>query len=93
MEFLPVANTPQAKKRARQAEVHRQGNASHRSKMRTFMKKVMHAIEEKDKNAALVAFKEAVPIIDRMVSKKIIHINKAARHKSRLAQKIKALVG
>lgn len=86
-----MANTKQAKKRARQAEKHRQHNASRKSMLRTYIKKVVLAIEAKDKAAANEAFKSAVPIIDRMATKGLIHQNKAARHKSRLNQRIKAL--
>ncbi len=86
-----MANTNQAKKRVRQAEKHRKHNASRRSMLRTYIKKVVAAIEAKDKAAANEAFKTAVPIIDRMANKGLIHQKKAARHKSRLNQKIKAL--
>jgi len=86
-----LANTAQAKKRARQAEDHRQLNASHRSRMRTFVKKVVKAITAGDKGGAETAYKEAVPVLDKMVGKGIIHANKAARHKSRLNARIRAM--
>lgn len=86
-----MANSPSAKKRARQAEDRRQHNASLRSMVRTAIKKVVRAIEAKDLEAANSAFQAAVPVIDRMADKGIIHKNKAARHKSRLNTKIKAL--
>lgn len=86
-----MANSPQAKKRARQAEKSRQHNASFRSMVRTYIKKVVAAIESKDKEAAQKAYNEAVPVIDRLADKGIIHKNKAARHKSRLNAQIKAL--
>lgn len=86
-----MANTKQAKKRVRQAEKHRRHNASMRSMLRTYIKKVTAAIADKDQKAALVSLQEATPIIDRMVSKGIIHKNKAARHKSRLTAHIKQL--
>jgi small subunit ribosomal protein S20 len=86
-----VANTPQAKKRARQAEVRRQHNASLRSAVRTSIKKVIKAIEAGVLPEAQAAYQAAVPIIDRMASKGIIHKNKAARHKSRLLGHIKKL--
>jgi small subunit ribosomal protein S20 len=86
-----VANSAQAKKRARQAEVSRELNAGHRSKVRTFIKKVVNAIEAKNKTVAQEAYEAAVPVIDSMVNKKIIHRNKAARHKSRLAKRIAAI--
>ncbi len=84
-----MANTKQAKKRAQLSEEHRQRNMALRSKFRTFLKKVVSAIEGGNKAQAQEAFKEAVPVIDRMVGKKIIHKNKAARHKSRLSARIK----
>lgn len=86
-----MANSLQAKKRARQAEQHRQQNASLRSKMRTFIKKVVYAIEAGDKETATSAYQAAVPVIDSMSNKGIIHSNKAARHKSRLNARIRAL--
>ncbi|CAN5396860.1 30S ribosomal protein S20 [soil metagenome] len=86
-----MANTAQAKKRIRQAEKRRQRNASLRSRFRTTLKKVLVAIESGVKTTAQAAFQEAVPIIDGMVGKGIIHKNKAARHKSRLNARVKAL--
>ena len=90
-ERYTLANTAQAKKRARQAEVRRQHNMGFRSQLRTSIKKVLTAIASKDKKTAAASFKEAQPIIDKMVSKGIIHINKASRHKSRLNAQIKGL--
>lgn len=86
-----MANTIQAKKRARQAEQRRAHNASLRSTVRTYIKKVVKAIEEKNVKEAETAYQTAVPIIDRMASKGIIHKNKAARHKSRLLGHIREL--
>lgn len=86
-----MANTAQARKRARQAEGRRQLNAGQRSLVRTHIKKVRKAIESGDKSAAQTAYGEALPIIDRMAGKDLIHANKAARHKSRLNNQIKAL--
>ncbi len=86
-----MANTVQAKKRARQAEKHRQHNASFRSMVRTAIKRVVAAIETGDKDSAQAAYAAAVPVIDRMADKGIIHKNKAARHKSRLNAQIKDL--
>jgi len=86
-----VANSPQARKRARQAEKRRKHNASRRSMMRTYIKKVVRAIEAGDKEAAVEAYRAAVPVIDRMANKGLIHKNKAARHKSRLNAHIKAM--
>jgi small subunit ribosomal protein S20 len=86
-----LANTKQAKKRVRQAEKHRRHNASMRSMLRTYIKKVLAAIAGGDQKTAAASLQEATPIIDRMVSKGIIHKNKAARHKSRLSAHIKGL--
>jgi len=86
-----VANSPQARKRARQAEKRRAHNASLRSLVRTVIKKVYAAVQSGDPAAAKNAYDNAVPVIDRMADKGIIHKNKAARHKSRLSAHIKAL--
>lgn len=86
-----MANTAQAKKRARQAEKHREHNASLRSMVRTYLKKVIAAIQSGNKTDAEKSYKEAVPVIDRMAAKGLLHKNKAARHKSRLNAQIKKL--
>ncbi len=86
-----MANSSQARKRARQAEKHRQHNAARRSTMRTSIKSVVKAIDTGDKENASQAFQKAVPVIDRSVRDGLIHKNKAARHKSRLNAQIKAL--
>ena len=86
-----MANSAQAKKRARQSESRRRHNASFRSLVRTSIKKVDAAIESGDHSKASEAYSSAVPIIDRMADKGIIHKNKAARHKSRLNSSIRAL--
>jgi len=86
-----LANSPQARKRARQGETRRRQNASFRSMVRTYIKKVDAAIHENDYAAASHAFNAAVPVIDRLADKGIIHKNKAARHKSRLNSAVKAL--
>jgi len=86
-----LANSAQARKRARQAEVRRQHNASRRSMFRTYVKKVLKMIAAGDKEAASAAYKEAVPIIDDAAQSGLIHKNKAARHKSRLNAHIKAM--
>ncbi|PTQ90692.1 30S ribosomal protein S20 [Agitococcus lubricus] len=86
-----MANSAQAKKRARQNEKQRKHNASLRSMVRTYLKKVVNAIAAGDKAAASAAYTAAVPVVDRMADKGIIHKNKAARHKSRLNAHIKAM--
>ena len=86
-----MANSASARKRARQAETSRRSNASRRSMMRTYMKKILAAIEAGDKEQATAAYNVASPMIDRSVTRGLIHKNKAARHKSRLNAQIKAL--
>ena len=86
-----MANIKSAKKRAKQATVRNARNTSHRSMLRTLVKKVVKALETKDVVAAEAAFVEAVPVLDRYSSRGLIHRNKAARHKSRLTAHIKAL--
>ena len=86
-----MANSAQARKRARQAEQRRRRNASFRSAMRTAMKKVLRLIQAGDKQAAADAFKAAIPVIDSAVGKGLIHRNKAARHKRRFNAEIKAM--
>lgn len=86
-----MANTAQARKRSRQNETRRKHNASQRSAMRTAIKKTIAAISAGDYDNAAEAYRAAVPIMDRAVSHGIIRKNKAARHKSRLNAKIKAL--
>jgi len=86
-----VANTKSAEKAARQAEKHRARNVALRSRMRTAIRKVTSAVVEGNKQAAEASYREAVPLIDTLVNKRIIHRNKAARHKSRLAARIRAM--
>lgn len=86
-----MANTPQAKKRARQNDKARAHNASLRSMARTYLKAVSNAIASGDAEAAKAAYAVAVPVLDRVADKGIFHKNKAARHKSRLNAQIKAL--
>ena len=86
-----MANIKSAQKRARQAEKTRKHNMGLRSRMRTQIKNVIKACEAGDKEAAQAAYKNAVPVIDTMVSKGIVNKNKAARHKSRLSKRIKEM--
>ncbi len=86
-----MANTKSAEKAARQAEKHRARNIALRSRMRTAVRNVMSAIAGGDKSRAQTTYKEAVPVIDTLVNKQIIHRNTAARHKSRLATRIRAM--
>ena len=86
-----MANTKQARKRAKQNEKRRILRSSQRSMARTYVKKVYAAIEAKDVATATEAFKAMTPVLDRMAQKGVLHKNKAARHKSRLAKHIKEL--
>jgi small subunit ribosomal protein S20 len=86
-----VANTKSAEKAAQQAEKHRARNVALRSRMRTAVRGVTAAIAGGNKEAAASSYQKAVPVIDSLVSKQIVHRNKAARHKSRLAARIRAM--
>jgi len=86
-----LPNITSAKKRIRQSEAQRLHNKHIRSGMRTTVKSVVYAIEAGDKEAAVAAYKIAVPAIDSSVSKGILHKNKAARSKSRLNSRIQAM--
>ena len=86
-----MANIKSAAKRARQAEKTRKHNMGLRSEMRTHIKKVVKACDAGNKEAAAAAYQEAVPVIDSMINKGIVNKNKAARHKSRLNARIKAM--
>lgn len=86
-----MANTVQARKRAKQAEKQRAHNSSLRSELRTAIKKVVKAIEAGDKVAAQSVYSSSVGTLDSIADKKIIHKNKASRHKSRLSAAIKAM--
>lgn len=86
-----MANSPQARKRARQSEKARLHNMSQKSTMRTAIKKVLKAVQSGEKAVATTTFQAVVSLIDKAANKKLIHANKAARIKSRLNQKVKAL--
>ena len=86
-----MANTAQARKRARQALAARDHNGSLRSEARTAIKSVRKAVEAGDKAAAQEVFKRAQAVIDSIADKGMFHKNKAARDKSRLSAAIKAL--
>jgi len=86
-----MANSAQARKRARQSEKQRQHNTSLRSEYRTAVKKVIKAVEAGDKSAAQAVYQQSVSVLDSIADKNIVHKNKAARHKSRLSAAIKAL--
>lgn len=86
-----MANIASARKRARQAEKRRQHNAALRSELRSAIRNVRKAITAGDKKAARTVLQSATSVIDSIADKHIIHKNAAARHKSRLAARIKAM--
>lgn len=86
-----MANTAQAKKRARQAAQQRLHGMAQRSEYRTAVKKVRKAIEAGDKTAAQAMFLASVSAMDSLADKRVVHKNKAARQKSRLSAAIKAM--
>ncbi|WP_372738109.1 30S ribosomal protein S20 [Neptunomonas sp.] len=86
-----MANSAGSRKRARQSEKRRQHNASLRSMVRTYIKKVAAAIASGDKAAATEALKVAQPFMDASVNKGIFEKNKIARSKSRMNTRIKAM--
>ena len=90
-ELESVANIKSAEKRAKQAVRRRAHNMAARSRLRTSIKKVLNAVDAGKTTEAVEALKSAQPVIDTMVTKGIIHRNKAARHKRELNAKVKAL--
>lgn len=86
-----MANSRQAKKRARQNEKRRLSNKWQKSRMVTYIKKVLSSIQAGNKSQAQEDYKAAVSLIDRMALRGLIHKNKADRHKSRLNKKIKEI--
>lgn len=86
-----MANIQSAKKRARQGEKRRLHNIALRSRMRTRMKAVLKAIQAGDKDAASAELRTAVPAIDKAANKGLIQRNRAAKYKSRLNARLKAM--
>ncbi|MGB3314078.1 MAG: 30S ribosomal protein S20 [Albidovulum sp.] len=86
-----MANTPQSKKRARQAERRQDINKARRSRIRTHLRKVEEAIASGNQDAAAAALRAAQPELARGVTKGVVHKNTAARKMSRLAARVKAL--
>lgn len=86
-----MANTPQAKKRARQNEKRFAINKARRSRIRTFLRKVEEAIDSGDKDASVAALKAAQPELMRGVTKGVFHKNTASRKMSRLSARVKSL--
>lgn len=88
---IQLANSPQARKRARQAETRRLRNMSQKSTMRTAIKQTLKAVEAGDKTLAEKSYQSVISLTDKAAGKNLIHTNKAARIKSRLNQKVNAL--
>ena len=86
-----MANTKGARKAARQSESRREHNSSLRSTLRSAIKDIKKAILAGDKTKAREVYRESISVVDRIADKKIIHKNKASRHKGRLAAQIKAM--
>lgn len=86
-----MANNPAARKRARQNVVRRAHNMGLRARMRTFVKRVTAAVDSGDKEAAQVALRDASSMLDKTASKGLIHANNAARQKSRMNARVKAM--
>ena len=86
-----MANIASARKRARSAEKARQRNIAQRSKLRTYIKHVIKAIEAGDQARAQQRYTVCIPVIDSSARRGIIHTNKAARHKQRLNARIRAM--
>ena len=86
-----MANSASARKRARTSEKNRQHNMGLRSRLRTYIKNVVKAIDEGNQEEAQKLYQASVPVIDSSARKGIIHVNKAARHKKRLNARIRAM--
>ena len=86
-----MANSPQAKKRARQNARRLEVNKARRSRIRTHLRKVEEAIASGDKDAAQNALRAAQPELMRGVTKGVFHKNTAARKMSRLSARVKSL--
>ena len=86
-----MANTKQARKRARQSNARNALKSAQRSRVRSAIKSVRKAIGGGSAEAAQTAFRAATKVIDAMADKKVVHKNNAARNKSRLAAAIKAM--
>ena len=86
-----MANNSSARKRVRQNEKHRQSNVTHKSRMRTAVKKVITATDAGNTKDAIALYGTAQPLIDSLATKGLIHKNKAANLKSKLNKRIKAL--
>ncbi len=86
-----MANTKSAEKAARQADKHRARNVTLRSKVRSAIRKVNETVAAGNKDEARKAYQEASAIVDSLVNKRLVHRNKASRHKSRLSTRVKSI--
>lgn len=86
-----MANTPSAKKRARQNKTNRDNNIALKNRMRTSVKRVLQAASEGNSEEASNEYKKAQPLIDSLARKGVIHRNKAANQKSKLVKKIQSI--
>lgn len=86
-----MANIKSARKRARQAVQLRAHNMRLRTTVRTAMKNVVKAVAAGNKETAAQVLRESQSVIDRVVSKGVMHRNAGDRNKSRLAQAVKGL--
>ncbi len=86
-----MANTKQARHRARQSTVRNAHNSAQRSRLRSAIKSVRKAIDAGDKKAAMDTLSSATSVIDAMANKKVVHKNSASRNKSRLAAAVKSM--
>lgn len=86
-----MANHKSAKKRIRQNIKRRLRNRSNRGRLRTQIKILREAIEANDKKLSEAQLQPTISLIDKMVNKKILHQNTAARYKSRLTRHVSAV--
>ncbi len=86
-----MANTKQARHRARQSTVRNAHNSAQRSRLRSAIKSVRKAIEAGNKKVAMDTLSSATSVIDSMANKKVVHKNSASRNKSRLAAAVKSM--
>ena len=85
-----MASHASALKAHRQSLKNREHNRQFRSRLRTALKSVRTAIDGKDKTKARSALREVTSLIDKLVSKGIIHKNAGSRYKSRLTTRLAA---
>ena len=79
-----MPNHKSAEKRVRQSEKRRDINRGHRTKVRTYFKKLRSALEAGDKQQVDQILPETISVIDKSIQKGVMHANAAARYKSRL---------